>query len=178
MYGHKLRPILYNGVYKICKLYHTIKIWLAFQKIFKGKGGCHKSEFLSIDRNRLKEIKNPAAHLGFDITEKLWVQIGSLLNKNCKPSNHVYLLTVQSQAQHETDLNKFFLHFDKETAIFNDLSPSYKDHLIANRLLLLEYNKQRETKQGNSLNNSLSNENVICYTAGRIIFPKSSINYS
>ena len=172
--GHKLRPIFYSEVYKICKLYHRTAIVIkynknmAFQKIFKQKGGCHKSEFLSLDRNRLKEIKNPAAHLGFDMTEKLWVQIGSLLNKNCPPSNHVYLLTMQNQVEDETDLNKFVLHFDKETAIFNDLSPNYREHLITNRTLLLEYHINRKTKQDNSLNNSLSTENIICYSAGRI----------
>ena len=151
---------------------------MAFQKIFKQKGGCHKPEFLSLDRNRLKEIKNPAVHLGFNISEKLWIQVVSLLDKNCPPSNSVCLLTMENQVQNETDLNKFFLHFDKETAIFNDLSPTYKEHLIANRTLLLEHHKTRKTGQDNLLDNILSTEKIICYSAGRIIYPRSSINYS
>ena len=181
--GHKLRPVNHTSVFKICKLYHRSAIVLkynkemVFRKLFKQRGGNHKVEYISVNRDLIKPLKNTGAHFGFTISDKLWVKIVQILDQKSPPNTPVCLLSVDETRAVEGEMNKFFLKFDESPAFFNDLRADYKENLIANRMLLLEY-KNRGHRRESSLDKGQDENRLLCYSAGRVIFPKSSINFS
>ena len=177
--GWKLRAKVHDGVFKVCRLYHRTALVLkydksmVFHKYFKQRGGIHQPQYISIDRHRLKPVKNPAAHIGLTPTETAWAHLVKILDQRCPPAKAVCLVSPDNQVAAETDLNRFFLHFDKEGAIFNDLNPKYKKELLVNRNYIHLCHSMR-----NGVEPTLRGDPLGCYTAGKLVVVKSSINFS
>ena len=82
------------------------------------------------------------------------------------------MFTQQSAINREEDLNKFFLHFDKEKPFYNDLSPQYQKQLRVNKCNILQY--QENYMAGTPVDNITAFQ---CYTGGKIISIQSSSNF-
>ena len=82
------------------------------------------------------------------------------------------MFTQQSAINREEDLNKFFLHFDKEKPFYNDLSPQYQKQLLVNKCNILQY--QENYMAGTPVDNITAFQ---CYTGGKIISIQSSSNF-
>ena len=91
----------------------------------------------------------------------------------CPDSSKICLLTQSCVRGREDDLNRFFLHFDKEIPFYNDLSSLYKNELVINRCNIISY--QNHKKLGTP---SADLSVFKCYTGGKVISVQSSINFS
>jgi hypothetical protein len=171
--GWKLRSKMYPGVFKLCRIYHRTAVIIQYDKRmiyskeYKRRGGVHRPQYISVDRHRLKPVKDPAAYLGLSPTQKMWAHLVKILDQECGPIQTVYLMAQDNSLQNEKELNKFVLHFDASGDIYNDLSPKYKKELVINRTKILRHHKCPEEMI-----------NYTFYTAGKVIYPRSSVNFS